>query len=220
MSHVDGYTLEGISLLELDSLLHALSLPPFTFRGEQYRYGTQGWSERCVEIPIGYRFVERRWGQRILEFGNVLRNHHLHLPSERYTVLDKFEKGPGIVNQDIVDFVAEPFDALVSISTLEHVGNWEGEDGRPDKEERALDNLVKLVKPDGSMLVSIPWGYNPGLDGLLVKDGRFDKHCMVRTARNWSWKECTFEEAQKHGILDRGYEVPGAVVFLTRGVAR
>lgn len=77
----------------------------FEVGGETYPYLLHNynltWSnERGVEVPVAWRLVERSGGKRILEVGNVLSHYH----DVRHDVVDKFERAPGVVNQDMVDF--------------------------------------------------------------------------------------------------------------------
>src|SRR5262245_24559386 len=95
----------------------------FIFNGQAYPYCTGGYNsaaknDRAIEVPIGSRFLQEHRGKRILEVGNVMK----HYQPIVHFVLDKYESGPGIIRGDVVDFDAEPFDAILSISTMEHVG--------------------------------------------------------------------------------------------------
>ena len=76
-------------------------------------------NERSVEIPVVQSFIKHTTGKSVLEIGNVLFNYQ-QPPAE---VVDKFEKRPWVINQDIVDFSpGKQYDLIVSISTIEHVG--------------------------------------------------------------------------------------------------
>ena len=60
--------------------------------------------------------------------GNVL----LHYFPADHEIVDKYEKGDGIVNEDIVNFrPGKKYDLIVSISTLEHI-SW-NEEKKPKK---------------------------------------------------------------------------------------
>ncbi len=72
------------------------------------------------EIPIVCGFVNKEKG-KILEVGNVLS----HYFTFEQVVVDKFERGEGIINEDITTLeLNERYDLIVSISTLKHVG-WD-----------------------------------------------------------------------------------------------
>ena len=98
----------------------------FDFGGASYRYFwpldmTARRSERAVELPIVWDRVARANAASTLEIGNVMSNFF----RVRHLVVDKYERVPGVVNEDVVDFSpARSFDLIVSVSTLEHVG-WD-----------------------------------------------------------------------------------------------
>jgi len=171
-----------------------LSLSPpgtFVFQGREYRYFHHHYNatwknERAVEIPIVRRVLEDTGKARILEVGNVL-SHYLRT---RHDVVDKYEPGADVLNVDIVDFrPREPYDLIVSVSTLEHVG-WDDEDPDPEKIPRAIEHLRSLLAPGGRAILTVPLGYNPHLDerfeaGTLGVDR---VHCLLRVAAR-EWRE-------------------------------
>lgn len=168
----------------------------FRFRSALYPCFFHGynltWSnERAVEIPIVRALLAEHRGRRILEVGNVL-SHYLPVDHE---VLDKFETGPSVTNEDVVTFRSPvPYDLIVSISTLEHVG-WDEEPKDPEKILRAVANLTEQLAPGGRMLVTLPLGYNPDMDELLARDAIpfTQRYCLRR--RGWcDWQEVSWEE--------------------------
>jgi hypothetical protein len=127
-------------------------LPYFVHHyNETWRY------ERCVEVPIARAFIARRTGPG-LEVGNVLS----HYGRIHHRVVDKYERGRGVDNIDVLEIRSEPVDYVVAISTLEHVG-WDEPERDPDKALVALDHLRRLLKPDGGALISFRLGHHPGL---------------------------------------------------------
>jgi SAM-dependent methyltransferase len=168
----------------------------FRFRSATYPCFFHGynltWSnERAVEVPIVRALLAEHRGRRILEVGNVL-SHYLPVDHE---VLDKFETGPSVTNEDVVTFRSPVhYDLIVSISTLEHVG-WDEEPKDPGKILRAVANLTEQLAPGGRMLVTLPLGYNPDMDALLARDAIpfTQRHCLRR--RGWcDWQEVSWEE--------------------------
>lgn len=166
----------------------------FTLNGESFRY-LRHWhvttflNERTVELPIVVQELRRFQPARLLEIGNVL-NYYLAFP---HIVVDKYEVGPGVLNVDVVDFQSvEPFDMIVSVSTLEHVG-WDEKPQDPDKAIHAVQHLRGLLAAGGRLICTIPLGYNPYLDAHLAA-GRmpFDEVRYLRrvNARN-EWTEAT-----------------------------
>jgi hypothetical protein len=141
------------------------------FEGPQgpLRYeGTLG--ERTVELAVAREFVaQRRALGPILEVGNVLA-HHVPFP---HPVVDRYEPGDGILHVDVLEYrPSDPSPSIVSISTLEHVGF----DETPRRVGRFRPALVHLfeqcLRPGGTMLVTVPLGYNPEVDDAVFSRAR------------------------------------------------
>ena len=178
----------------------------FSFRGKQFRcfysqYNMTWAGERMVEIPIGKDLVEKAQG-RVLEVGNVLS----HYFPTGYEIVDKFERGPGVLNTDILHFTPDHRYALIlSISTFEHIGF---DDDTPtssgDKILEAIAHCRSLLAPEGRLVLTFPTGYNPDLDQLLesgrIGAGRLD--CLLRVGRR-EWVECNISTALKHPYRSR-----------------
>ncbi|HEC92755.1 MAG TPA: hypothetical protein ENI51_07170 [Candidatus Atribacteria bacterium] len=160
----------------------------FTFHGDIYSYfyhwyNTTWKNERCVEIPIIMKIINSCKGKRVLEVGNVLS----HYFSSKHDIVDKYEKAPGVINRDVVDFKpSKKYDLIVSISTLEHVG-W---DEKPKEEQKtlyALKNLKKCLVAKGQMIITFPLGENPFLDKLFKEDKLCftELYCLKHTGSKW-----------------------------------
>lgn len=145
--------------------------------------------------------VQRSRGRRVLEVGNVLA-HYFPVAHDR---VDKYERAPGVINEDVVDYrPGKAYDLIVSISTLEHVG-WDETPRDPDKILRALDNLARLAAPGGRIVVTLPLAYNPNVDAYL-KDGRIafaERLCLKRVSRDNRWEQVEWPEVQ-----DARYDTP------------
>lgn len=168
----------------------------FVFQARTYsyfyhKYNTTWKGERAVEIPI-VREIMRSTSGRVLEVGNVL-SHYFKVDHD---VIDKYEKGEGVVNEDVVDFrPLGKYDLILSISTLEHVG-WDEKPRESGKILRAIRNLRDLLTPEGRLVVTLPLGYNPEMDGLL-EEGRLgfsECFCLKRVSKNNEWKEVEWRE--------------------------
>jgi hypothetical protein len=141
----------------------------FSVSGERFPYlRGSTYSERAVEVP----WVEGRLRQlavpseNVLEVGNVMGRHGA---LSSHVVVDKYELGPGILNQDVLDFRPDHrFPVVVSISTLEHVG-FDESPREPGKVLRVLRHLHRTCLADGgTMMTTVPFGYNPEVDELLL----------------------------------------------------
>lgn len=164
----------------------------FAFRGRSIPYArhhyNRAWrNERSVELALAADFLSDKGGRRTLEVGNVLS----HYGPADHDVLDKYESSPGVVNADVVDFdPPEPYEVIVSISTLEHVG-WDERPREPAKVLAAYTNLRRILAPGGAMLVTCPVGQNPHLDEYL-RQGRLDFDVLTylrRRNRANEWDE-------------------------------
>lgn len=81
--------------------------PTFSFLGKTYKYFYHShnftWNDkRIIEIPIIWEMVEHAYkeGKNVLEVGNVLHNYY----RVSHDVLDKYERGKGIINEDVLNF--------------------------------------------------------------------------------------------------------------------
>ena len=191
----------------------------FSFRGKKYHYFydiiNNTWiNERSVEVSIVMETVNKNLGKRILEIGNVLSNYY-DLPHE---VVDKYEKAPNVINQDVVDFKSnEKYDLIISISTLEHVG-WDEKPRDDEKIPKALENLRNLLKLDGTMIVTLPFGYNQALNRHLNQGTiRFnEQYYLLRTGSN-SWREASWDEV-KETIFGNPYSgANGLIIGIDHG---
>lgn len=169
----------------------------FAFGGEQvpylrHRYNRSWLNERAVEVPLAQRTLTRRRGE-VLEVGNVLS----HYGTSGHTVVDRYERAPGVVNEDVADFVpGRALDLIVSVSTLEHVG-FDEQPLDPDKPLRVVRMLADKLAPGGLLWATLPVGYNPALDDA-VRAGRlpFTRiRALRRSGPGLSWRETDVETA-------------------------
>jgi hypothetical protein len=150
----------------------------FTWMGRElpyldHPYNTTALNERAVEVPIALSWSARREGEG-LEVGNVLS----HYAEVSHRVIDLYEEAPGVDNVDVLAAEGR-YDWIVAVSTLEHVGwekqgagntRWEDED-TPWGPIAAHGRLLGMLKPGGRMLVTVPFGQHPYLDGAVLSGG-------------------------------------------------
>lgn len=172
----------------------------FTFQGKTYNYFYHWYNvtwtnERAVEIPIAREIVRKYQGERILEVGNVLS----HYFSVNHDILDKYEKGEDVINQDIVDFQPRgKYHLIIGISTLEHIG-WDETPREPRKILLAIENLKRCLAPGGEIVVTLPLGQNHEMDKLLNKgELQFtERYFLKRVSEDNKWIEVDWETAWK-----------------------
>lgn len=152
-------------------------------RGERQRrlQGPAGTDERVIEIPwvlarlragrlleIGYAFAEPAYLAALL----------VEAPGAVVGVDLASAEVPGLetVRADVreLPFEAASFDQVLLVSTLEHVGadtTVYGLEAEPDADGRlrALRELRRVLRPDGSLLVTVPLG-EPGDHGWFRQD--------------------------------------------------
>lgn len=140
----------------------------FVFKGKRlkyfnHRYNNTWRNERAIEVPIVLNYF--RSSKHILEIGNVLK----HYISSGHQVLDKYEKGESIINEDIISFKSKKkYDLIVSISTFEHIGI----DDFPRDSEKAIKAIKYVIKnllsKEGSFVITFPINYNTSLSKLPI----------------------------------------------------
>lgn len=174
----------------------------FRFAGREYRYlyhhhNTTWLNERTVEVPVGKAQLDRFKPEDVLEVGNVTKNY---FPNERHVVLDKYERAPGIINEDIIGFnPGRTFKLVLSISTIEHVGHDEA-DGEKDLSKciNAINHITdKLVERGGEFWMTFPHNWNPTLDDdarlrRIFTEVRYMKRLNVVN----EWQEASWEQVK------------------------
>lgn len=155
----------------------------FTYHGAplqllDHPYNKTRLNERGVEIPVAEWWLARHYrnGMRFLEIGNVLGHY---FPEEMtHHVVDRYEEVDGVENADVFDVDGE-WDVIIAISTIEHV-RWDPPEPRDiDGAALAISHLYGLLAPGGEMLVTVPFGSNPGLDYAILS-GEWGPSCLAR----------------------------------------
>jgi len=148
----------------------------FMFQGKELFYNRINFNnraERAVEVPIAFNFLMNRpAGSSILEVGNVLQHYEnalsdlLSLRDRR--IVDKFESCDGVDCIDIMDLdSSEKYQTIISVSTLEHVGQSCAPGGEFGERKRATDleaplkaaaKIYDLLAIGGRALLTVPFG--------------------------------------------------------------
>jgi hypothetical protein len=175
----------------------------FRFDGADYpylyhRHGFTWLSERAVEVPIAAQAVADARGGRVLEVGNVL----AHYGYDGHVVLDKYERRAGVLNVDALEYSPPvPYDLIVTVSTLEHIG-WDETVRDPPRAARSVGALARHLGVGGKLLVTLPVGYNPVLDeAIRAGQVRFSTLRALRRTGRTAW-----EEAEPAEVWDVRYD--------------
>jgi len=202
-------------MLEMRKLALAKAGQTFVLGRETYQYFYADYNitwcnERTVEIPIIWRAVRENRDRKILEVGNVLSHY---FPTS-HLVVDKYERAPRVVNEDIVEFSPEQkFDLIVSISTLEHIG-WDEKPKDPAKILKALERLKTMLAKGGKICLTLSWGWSPYLDRMILERslGLTTTLFMRRISFDNIWEECDIAQLQnavyRHSYPDSYQDFP------------
>lgn len=153
-----------------------------TLRHFWHPYNWTHTNERQVELPVVFDWLSRRSGSG-LEVGNVTPNYI----STNHHVIDIVERRDHVDNTNLFD-IEGAYDWILAISTIEHVG-WDNEIGKRNPFE-AISHLLSLLAPNGSMMVTVPVGYNWTLDQDLTEGAGADRWgCVYRSHGEWEYKE-------------------------------
>ena len=169
----------------------------FIYNGRLYQLeGDHG--ERAIEVPIVYDIIKDIPDADILEIGNVLRGWVKGYGRiMNHTVVDKYDKGGGIIQSDIVNYIpSNLFKFVICISTLEHVGNDSPELYDENKTLAAFDVMKKCLVVDGVLIVTWPLGYNKNLD-THFDVGKLDftyVDYMKLVDRQRRWYQCEYKD--------------------------
>lgn len=191
----------------------------FKFDGREYAYFSHPYNgtwmnERAVEIPLIWEQVASHSSDAVLEVGNVL-SHYFQV---KHLVVDKYERLPGVISDDILDVdLPQKFNCIVSISTLEHVG-WDESPRVPGKHIQAIKKMKQLLSPDGKMFATIPLGYNPSIDEDLFA-GRLgsDQISYFKRLGNDMWRESSRDKVRDSSYGKKFRTTDGLALCVWRG---
>ncbi len=133
-----------------------------------------------------------------------------------HDIVDKYEISNGVINEDIADFQPnKQYDLIVSALSLHHVG-WDEVPRDPPKILKAIDNLKRILSPDGKIIVAVSWDYNQYFDNLLLqKKFIFDKQVYWKKENNIKWIEVNTIDDIKNSKYDEKIPTATAIVVGT-----
>ncbi len=186
----------------------------FTLNNKEYKYyvHSSSWAtERIVEVAVAKRYINENKNKKILELGNVL----FQFIDITWDVVDKYEKGKDVINEDIIGYKPkEKYDLIVSVSTIEHIG-FNEDVGAGEKPEDFTDNNKSIdainslkencLNTNGTLIITVPLGYNKEMDKKILENnlGLSEVYFLKRISRLNIWKEISKEE-----IISPRYNYP------------
>lgn len=152
-------------------------------------------SGKVVEVGLGLGTVSRYLARNVTELTAI------DVATEPCKFLEKSLQGESInltaINRSVLDIenlvqFENKFDAAIAIGSLHHSGNL----------ELAIDNLIRLVKPGGKILIMV---YNEfSLFRFIHNPLRFVKHLVQSTlGRQYTWTEA---DKNVRGVNDSDLE--------------
>ena len=90
----------------------------------------------------------------------------------------------------------ERFELILSISTFEHIGFDDDGGDSKEKIQAAIAACRALLASGGSLVITVPLGYNPALDEMIANDtlNAATSVFLLRHGRR-EWREATRAEA-------------------------
>ncbi len=161
-----------------------------------YFFDNRTWrSERCVELGFALAKLAEYGGNDVLEVGNV---SHFYANANMHDIIDKGDSRNGSIDIDLFDYnPKKKYGLIFSISTLEHVG-W---DEMPRQRNRFLPAVAKLktlLKGNGTLVFTVPIGYNNDLDKLIAENKlSFKRYFLKRISSRNEWVQISQAEAAK-----------------------
>jgi SAM-dependent methyltransferase len=148
-------------------------------------------------VPIIRRYLADK-RRRILEIGNVLS----HYQATDWPIIDIQEQGERVRNIDVMSFVPkEKYDLIVSISTLEHIGQGKyAKHTAPVSLKNIVNRIKGMLAPGGVFVATVPVGFNKMVDTAIASGETGADHVwyMQRLGDSNEWRECN-----KTAALDR-----------------
>ncbi|MFQ5817072.1 MAG: class I SAM-dependent methyltransferase [Terriglobia bacterium] len=125
-------------------------------------------TERIVEYPFVWRHLDVSPGATILDLGATGSKLALELANYSYQVIAVDVQDYPFTHPNLRswrgNFLANSFppasvDAVVAISTIEHLGiPYYGGPSEPDADLRTMQEIWRLLKPAGRLLLTVPYG--------------------------------------------------------------
>jgi hypothetical protein len=186
---------------------------PFFLHHHNCGHDPSAATERTVELAVADYWLEKKTGLDIIEIGAVT---PYYWPGRINRVVDPADQHPRVTDRLPIDDVVLSNNAVLCLSTLEHIGS--GEYGLPADSAAMKNALIKMTNEATSFLISIPVGYSQASDSIIFNSPRIkgvNYYFVKRTDNPPYWHgEKGIGTRCRYGT--RGL-MADAVVFLERG---
>ncbi len=129
-------------------------------------------NERIVELPFALRELNHPNGSKGLEFGCATSRLSLELASAGFQVTgidldDYYFTHPNLkfIQGDFLksNLKENYFDAVVSVSAIEHCGlKYYGDDAAEDGDRQVVEKIWRILRKGGKLIMTVPFG-KPGV---------------------------------------------------------
>lgn len=153
-------------------------------------------SDRYIEYPWVLSHLQKIAGGKILDVGSsscamwhalLPKNFQIHAINT--TVDPNPPKSVKFTLGDIrkTPYLANFFDTVICVSTLEHIGvaGRYGSDDDPEGDFKAMTEISRVTKPGGKLLVSVPYGRKD----VLPINKLYDKSRLAQLLSGWQIEE-------------------------------
>ena len=186
-------------------------------------------SDRFIEYPWMLENITLKEG-RLLDIGSTIGDNLYHSLPKTMQIHCLNLNDTSYKNKEIAfkqgdirktEYPDNYFDYITCISTLEHIG-VEGRynsDNDPDGDTKAMKEIKRILKPEGTMLITVPYGikdvlpinklYNKSRINRLFNDVEIINQKFYKFSKSWGvWLNVTEEEAAKTNMLeDKWYAI-------------
>jgi SAM-dependent methyltransferase len=167
-------------------------------------------TERSIEVPWVAANVPQGT-RKALDVGAVNAQYHEHIRAKTFVKLDLRYARPDeeptvnlLADSTQLPFASQVFNLIVCISSIEHFGQRSvgyGTKRKPGYRERAVGEIRRVLRWDGLLLVTAPFGKAADMGWQIVFD-----------ARSWEalWPREHWRRCDEFFILDGHYKLCGA----------
>jgi hypothetical protein len=179
-----------------------------TFKYFDHSYNNTKFNERCVEIPLGFYFLNTFDVNSIIEIGAVMPYYSNNIVHKVYDIIDPYDK---CIRDDLtkINFSFNDINVL-SISTIEHIGK--GDYGLDVDNESGITFLKKIIQESKNYLITFPWGYNKNFDEQILQNNI--NFILIKRVSEFDWKVVTNDNVNNIQY-NTPYSCGNSVVLIT-----